>query len=256
MEKVLKKRGRKPKNKKVEVDVIKSDTDTEKDIIISHLPISLNELNNDPKDIFLKSDYIESKMEALSETDIKFKNGIIINKINVYNVEIEQNTKCWWCKNSFNTVSVNLPEQYFEETFYCIGHFCSYNCAKAYNIDLNDSFIWKRENLLNLMYYLTYNEIKIISSAPSWLILKDFGGCMDIQNFRKNFETNTNDYLLLHPPLISRQLQIEESYTKNSSVHINKIDKIFDNYSLKRNKPIETSQINLETTMGLRRKNV
>jgi len=56
--------------------------------------------------------------------------------------------------------------------------------------------------------------------------------------------------------LISRQLQIEESYTKNSSVHINKIDKIFDNYSLKRNKPIETSQINLETTMGLRRKNI
>ena len=52
-------------------------------------------------------------------------------------------------------------------------------------------------------------------------------------------------------------MQIEESYKKNIKITgpINKIDKLFssDNYALKRTKPIETSQLNLEKTMGLRK---
>jgi hypothetical protein len=84
---------------------------------------------------------------------------------------------------------------------------------------------------------------------------------LDIDNFRKNFEVNNLEFLVLEPPIISRQMQIEESYKKNQSqyVSVNKLDKIFleseNNLSLKRNKPIETSQLNLETSMGLKRKN-
>ena len=84
---------------------------------------------------------------------------------------------------------------------------------------------------------------------------------MSINDFRKSFETNNIEYLLLHPPLISRQMQIEESYKKcqtNLST-TSKIDKyMFDsnNLILKRNKPIESSLLNLETTMGLKRKTI
>jgi hypothetical protein len=112
------------------------------------------------------------------------------------------------------------------------------------------------------MYYLTYNSFKQIHPAPSWLILKEFGGFMLIADFRKNFETNNSEYILLYPPLISRQMQIEESYKKvNSSGPINKIDKMLNHdYLLKRNKPIETSSFfmkknndtsNLQKIMGL-----
>ena len=128
---------------------------------------------------------------------------------------------------------------------------------KANNIDINDNFIWKRESLINLMYYLTYGTYKEIKPAPSWLILKDFGGNLSIVDYRKNFEIVNNEYVILHPPLISRQLQIEESYKKNTStVVVNKLDKLLfnnNNLSIKRNKPIETSQINLEKSMGLKR---
>ena len=271
--KVLKKRGRKPKNKAPEnINIIEEEIDTEKEPIIAYSPINLNEIEDKTEkiNIFIKSEnqiinnindsISENSKENISnESDNYSSNGIYINKINLHNITINQDTKCWWCKNSFNTPNVTLPEQYFDGTFYCIGNFCSYNCSKAYNIDLNDNNIWKRESLINLMYYMTFNRYKNIDPSPSWLILKDFGGFININDYRKNFEINNIEYLLLHPPLISRQMQIEESYKKNvNSGPINKLNKILYNegsYSLKRSKPIETSQLNLEKTMGLRRKN-
>jgi len=270
MPKQLKKRGRKPKNKNIELNfVVEENIDTEKEVIIAYLPIKINEIEinkyeNDIDNLFIKSDIIntenvtEENIISTIDSDIKTNNKYL-NKINIYNIEFEQNTKCWWCKNTFTTPKVSLPEQYYNDTFYCIGNFCSYNCTKAYNIDINDNQIWKRESLLNLLYYLTYGYYKEILIAPSWLLLKEFGGFMHINDFRKSFETNSIEYLLLQPPLISRQMQIEESYKKcqtNLST-TSKIDKyMFDsnNLILKRNKPIESSLLNLETTMGLKRK--
>jgi len=273
--KILKKRGRKPKNKlQNSTTIVEESIDSEKEVIIAYLPININEIDEyNTNNIFIKSEnelsnsnieennILKEKIDTLSlscESENKSSNGIYVNKINIHNININQETKCWWCKNSFNTPNVILPEQYFNGTFYCIGNFCSYNCTKAYNIDINDINIWKRESLINLMYYMTYNRFKEIEPSPSWLILKEFGGFMSINDYRKNFETNNSEYILLYPPLISRQMQIEESYKKtNINGPINKLDKIFfseNNYSLKRSKPVETSQLNLEKTMGLKRK--
>lgn len=282
--KILKKRGRKPKNKLPDVVSVKEDPiDSDKEVIIAYLPINLNEIedkqtkHNIKNDIFIKSETQLTKSNIIndssSENCLKDKidilslsgdsenftsNGIYINRINIHNVEFNQDTKCWWCKNSFNTPNLMLPENYLDGVFYCTGNFCSFNCKKAYNIDLNDINVWKRESLINLEYYLTYNRHKYIEPAPSWLILKEYGGFLTINEFRKNFDTNTSEYILLQPPLISRQMQIEESYKKTTSIGpLNKLDKLFSDapsYSLKRNKPVETSQLNLEKTMGLKRK--
>ena len=284
--KILKKRGRKPKNKISEIIQIKEDTITsEKEVIIVYLPINLNDMetkNNDKEetynknDIFIKSEnqinnlindsssenFLKEKIDILNlsvESDNYISNGIYINKINIYNIEFNKDTKCWWCKNSFSTPNLMLPENYLNGIFYCIGNFCSFNCKKAYNINLNDINVWKRESLINLEYYLTYKNHKYIEPAPSWLTLKEFGGFLNISDFRKNFDNNSTEYILLQPPLISRQMQIEESYKKTTSIGpLNKLDKLFNvnhSYSLKRTKPVETSQLNLEKTMGLKRRN-
>ena len=266
--KILKKRGRKPKNKNIDISntIIEEQIDSDKEVIIAYLPINIGDIeeikHSQSSDEQLENIFINSESYYKTENDeIKTSYGKYFNKINIYQMIFTVNTKCWWCKNCFNTPKISLPEQYFNDSFYCIGNFCSYNCVKAYNIDLNDSFIWKRESLINFMYYLTFGSFKDINPAPSWLILKDFGGMIDIDNFRKNFEVNNLEFLVLEPPIISRQMQIEESYKKSQSqyVSVNKLDKIFleseNNLSLKRNKPIETSQLNLETSMGLKRKN-
>jgi len=189
--------------------------------------------------------------KKLHETEKIFMIGKNVNKVNVYNIKFRLGSKCLWCKNTFDTPTVELPEDYYNNIFYCTGNFCSWNCAKSHNIDLNDSFTWKRESLLNLMYYKTYGEFKDINPAPSWLLLEEYCGILNIDEFRKLFTFNNKDYIVLHPPMITRQLQIEESYKKYSS---NKTDTIQDNeLVLKRSKPIENTSQNLEKTIGLKK---
>jgi len=272
---LLKKRGRKPKNKpidKTENPVLQS----EEEQIIAHLPISLEDIiNSSPNtnttndDIFIKSEAelkIPSKKEnhlnndeeiikkinqKIIETEKIFMFGKSINKVNVHNIKFSETTKCYWCKHTFETPSVELPEDYYNNIFYCEGNYCSWNCAKAYNIDLNDTSTWKRESLLNLMFYKSYGIFKEIIPAPSWLMLSDYGGNLSINEFRNLFLVNNKDYVVLHPPLITRQLQIEESYKKSS----NKVDNSYDSeLVLKRTKPIESTSLNLEKTMGIKRK--
>ena len=60
-----------------------------------------------------------------------------------------------------------------------------------------------------------------------------FGGPLTIEEFRKNSIVNTTEFLILHPPLISRQMQIEESYkvSKLKEVSLDNINKLY--YKLK-----------------------
>jgi hypothetical protein len=273
-----KKRGRKPKNFNVLINKndtiqVASNINSEEENIIFHLPITINEINNkDTEDcgIFIKSenDINQLKITEDNETTesvstmITTQNTIAntnnsINKIMIHILNFTKNTKCWWCRNIFTTPAVQLPEDFYNDTFYCIGHFCSYNCMKSHNLDLNDSLSWKRESLMNLLYYKTYSEYKEIVAAPHWMTLEEYGGTLSISKFRENSVMNNKEYLVLHPPLISRQMQIEESYKLNKlkEVPIDKLNKIYSEieseYKIKRSKPIKSNQLNLETTMGL-----
>lgn len=289
-----KKRGRKPKNiinnlnVSVDKNINNKEEKTEEENIILHLPITLNYIinydNNTDISLFIKNEDEQKKIEdsettTCGNTSIKNNTKVIktesnisptmssskitcnnVNKISTHNLVFNNNVKCWWCKNLFEMPAVQLPEDYYNNTFYCIGHFCSFNCTKSYNLDLNDLLLWKRESLLNLLYYLTYSEYKYIEPSPHWLILQDFGGVLSINDFRHNSIINVKDYLILHPPLISRQIQIEESYKINKlrEVPIDKLNKIYSDinadYMIKRNKPTCNAHLNLETTMGLVKK--
>ena len=267
----LKKRGRKPKNKLIENKVKDIPINSDEESIIVHLPISLNDvestyhdnIKSEENNIFIKSESdfipIKYKEEEAEDNLIEKINqkilGKNLNKVNVHNIQFKQNTKCLWCKHSFITPPVEMPEDYYNDTFYCYGHYCSWNCMMAYNIDLNDTATWKRASLINLMFYKTFGFFKEIIPAPSWLMLEDFGGILNIKDFRNLFIINNKDYLVLHPPMITRQLQIEESYKKSLPGIVNKIEIFQDNdLALKRNKPIDANNFNLEKTIGLRRK--
>ena len=221
-----KKRGRKPKIQKVLLnteDNKKINSDDEN--IILYLPITQNDVNND---IFINTSNENIKKHTIDYTcsnssDIITtitKNNFInksINKINTYCIHIDKNTKCWWCKHIFDFDNLQLPENYIKGAFYCIGTFCSFNCMKSYNFDINDNLSEKRNTLINLLYFMTFNKHINIMQAPHWLTLKDFGGPLSIEEFRLNSINGACDYLVLLPPLISKEIQIEESYKKNSN---------------------------------------
>jgi hypothetical protein len=286
---IKKKRGRKPKSLINSSSVIKDtlnddNQNTEEEKIILHLPVLTNQ---DDMSIFIDNkepellttnmsdsseyNYTNSATNSATNTNNNY-NNLLNNishtgKITTSDLKFTKNTKCWWCKHSFDTESIQLPEDYYNDLFYCIGNYCSFNCAKSYNLDCHDyNLSSKRNNLLHLLYYQTYSNHSEIIPAPHWLTLKDFGGILNINEFRRNSIINTKEYLLLQPPITSRQMQIEESYKlkKMNYVPIGRANEIYSDkkkqesevdseFYIKRTKSTN-KELNLETTMGLIKK--
>ena len=78
------------------------------------------------------------------------------------------------------------------------GYFCSFPCAKAYVLDMSPGLnIRYKESLglLTLMFSTICEEIRkngevvvqTIPTAPSWKMLKEYGGHLTIQEFRATF---------------------------------------------------------------------
>lgn len=292
---VKKKRGRKPKNYNILLqkndninNISEDEIKTEDEKIIFHIPVTIDEINmncannNESEDtsLFIKSekdirDIHDKRMitensdtteilkplnPSINSISTKLSYNSNVNKIKTHNLKFTKDTKCWWCKNKFDTIPVELPEDYYNNTFYCTSYFCDWSCMIRHNLELNDEFVWKRQSLIYLMYYMTYGEYITIEPAPHWLSLEEYGGYLTIEQFRENSTKNTKEYLVLHPPLISRQMQIEESYktAKLKEVPIDKVNKLYSEieseYIIKRKNPIQSKQLNLETTMGFIKK--
>ena len=212
MEKTPKKRGRKPKNYNNKEIVVKNVITP----IITHLPIS----DNSDSEIFIKEDEKDKRISELEnqiktlKSKIKKKNS---DKCSVYKVNFNDDSVCWWCKHPFKNTKVELPTRYYNDKFYCYGMFCSYECCEAYNIDLNDENVYNRSSLLKYHYYKTFGEFKDIQKAKDWKILKPFGGNVDINDYRDNFNNISEDYNYLKPPMVSRYAQIEKINLLNNS---------------------------------------
>lgn len=255
METKISKRGR--KSKQSIVPILKSNTINIDIPIIAHLPIDISDIiTSDINDLFIKTDiftssnildkeiiFLKKQVEELTDKLLKYEN----TKVCVQQLD-ESSSKCWWCRYNYNSPNVQLHEHYLNDKFYSIGYFCSYNCAMAFNIDINDENISKRNSLLYLHYKKTYNKDIIIKPAASWKILKDNGGTINITEFRNNFISNKNNYLYIKPPIISRisYVEIQPNNVENKSANINDL-------ILKRTKPLNSTKYTLESTMGLKK---
>jgi hypothetical protein len=250
-----KKRGRKPKGN---IMNLKTEENSEDEIIIANLPILIEEDDFCSETIFVKNENntineLKKEIDVLKKTLNKFKINNNVNTVMKMDYN-KSDLKCWWCRNKFDTPKVSLPEQYYDDKFLTNGIFCSYNCAKSYNLNLNDFNVQKRNNLLNLFYYKTYGEFKEILPAPSWKVLKEYGGLLDIEKFRDNFILNTTEYLYLEPPITSHKPIIEEK-SRKSELFLSLQKEIEDENDLilKRTKPIKSKIESLEDLMGLKK---
>ncbi len=261
-----KKRGRKPKGKIIDYNKQKlMKVNSEEIPIIAHLELTiddtlsenLSESEKKSSSIFIKNEEtvnkkkiksLEKELSLLKAKEDESKEKSINSEYN--------NVKCWYCRNYFNGPPVRLPENYFKGKFICTGNFCSYNCAMSYNINLNDEKTSLRNSLINLLYQKTYNNNELIKPSPSWQVLKEYGGILSIEEFRNNLKQNTEEYVYLHPPLISSVSQIcRRVKTKKKSALTTDVEKYLNNtedFVLKRSKPLKTSRYSLENTMGLK----
>jgi hypothetical protein len=113
---------------------------------------------------------------------------------------------CWWCCHSFPTHPIGIPMRYDAnlDVFKVVGCFCSLNCAYAYS---------RKENMgiLPCDFRFMYEKIKspstqndvahefILHPAPERYLLKKFGGCMSIEEYRASF---FNSYEIMYTPMM------------------------------------------------------
>jgi hypothetical protein len=119
------------------------------------------------------------------------------------------NTLCFWDLHTYDNTSYILPISNNKS----IGHFCSLECAAAYNfLEMNDSNCWERYSLLHYVYNIDY-KIKV---APSRILLNIFGGPLNIEEYRDLYnEKRTNTHININiPPLTNIDMQLDISNNK------------------------------------------
>lgn len=159
-------------------------------------------------------------------------------KMNTTNLS---NSVCWNCCHCINNEVLSQPIKYENNVFTTVGNFCSYPCISRYIIDSNESSenIFNKLSTLNLYYNIKNNtKSKSVTPAPSKLVLKMFGGYMDIEEYRlKNQEylINTN----IEPIVKCIDISVKESHVKKNNSKENM--KEFKLY--RKNKKVNTNDI-------------
>lgn len=153
----------------------------------------------------------------------------------------ENNSVCWNCCHSINDKCYSQPIKYENGVFSCLGNFCSYECICRYTIDSNESTenIFNKLSILNLLVNKSRDTSSItVRPAPSRLMLKMFGGNLDIDEYRKLHENYIN---MVYTEPIVKCLDVSFKNLPINNNTINKNKKEFKLY--RKNKKSSTNDI-------------
>ena len=172
-------------------------------------------------DVYTILDYAPPLFQGSEGRSAQYKQWIVGGNIldkDLQMLPLQTNIHCYWCRHSFDTTPVGCPlsmrvdpskkvhssvikNQIFEltETEYHRGKkivyetdgiFCSFNCALAYAKDRNyDPEYSQSYQLLQEMYCSIYGlDGGKLTEAPSWKLLDNYGGILNIQEFRETFQ--------------------------------------------------------------------
>jgi hypothetical protein len=119
---------------------------------------------------------------------------------------------CWWDGHAFDSKPFFIPKDIIENetnqtpSYNVYGNFCSPECAMAHlesEISLDPEVKWERVMLLHEMCKRVYNNTKdrIRASLPRW-VLTEYGGGLDIEEYRKACTNTCNECEIIYPPII------------------------------------------------------
>lgn len=143
-----------------------------------------------------------------------------LHKCNVSMIEHNKGTElsntysCFWCRNRFDNLPIGCPIKHIPDNieysydsiinsktykineatgssrYITDGAFCSFNCCMTYIEDNRTNVLYRHsKQLLLKMYNDMFNtKTTSISAAPHWRILKEYGGNLEIDDFRASFD--------------------------------------------------------------------
>ena len=176
---------------------------------------------------------------------------------------------CWNCCHGFSTRPIPLPTKYDEHKneFHVVGNFCSWGCAKAYSRDYGKSISSRGTQAMTIALLrkrLTGHIASVTAAAPR-VVLKAFGGYMDIEEYRKSSDESLWS---LPPPRLVTQAQVVhdrkmgEILSRSRVKHIDLSSQIdlgasssaapaVESLRLKRPKQVKKTSNMLEIALGL-----
>ncbi len=157
---------------------------------------------------------------------------------------MDENEKpwCWWCCHPFSWESLHFPYAFTANTFHTTGHFCSWECMKAYAIDRGKL---EQCEYITLMRRRAEGKVSATKRAPSRYCLKRFGGSLPIEDFRLLGSGALSVKIPgeIFQGVVTGTYQVQQQQSQTQST-----------LKLKRDKPLERTKAKLETSLGIIRK--
>jgi hypothetical protein len=185
----------KDKTKNIDKEIYNTDS-----LTFGNLCIKVH--GKEQKDIDIRNYFVDSKnkdcnivISSDEEDTCLVKEQDKIKKLNIYKNEIKteivkNNIKCYYCHNCFDNIPFYLPYEYSTNLnrYKIFGNFCSPNCVKSYCI--YSKLFDKKLYIVGQFYRKLFGKDFTITPAPSIYLLKDYGGSLTIEEFRKSFYIN------------------------------------------------------------------
>ncbi len=250
VEKVHKKRGRKPKGGKIVKNELHTmNTYVGKKNVILHLKCKISDIqqanlsdlskynpticNVEPyeKDSSFEVFELDKPMiEEKKDSKIDRQKKIIYQKLSDLEKMLNTNTiqkksACFWCTCDFDTPPIHIPSLFYKEKYNVYGCFCSPECAcsSLFKEHIDDNTKYERYQLLNFIYGKIYNYEKNIRLAPNpYYTLNKFMGNLDIQEYRELLSYDRL-LLILDKPLTKIYPELHEDTNEFETMYDNKI---------------------------------
>ena len=166
---------------------------------------------------------------------------------------------CWWCTLECKDEVVRLPYKYEHNKFSMLGHFCSWECVKSYNIHENKIKFGEIQQFITLFRKRKYGRIMPLKCAPSRYVLKRYGGDISDDEYRSHVSElppvvsmpDTDNYL--HKVVIRKDNDyVETERSKKEKLdRIKNTTSISESLNLRRSAPVKLKQNNLMDCLGL-----
>jgi len=135
--------------------------------------------------------YVSSKVVKKYHSEVSKDDYVIKENVTKYKRNLLDNKNLFISKDK---AKIDIKKEEYYETD---GIFCSFNCCKAFIKDNKHNNMYERsDNLLIKLYkdMNSNNENVKINPAPHWRLLKTYGGHLNIEQFRENFNKCTYDF--------------------------------------------------------------
>jgi hypothetical protein len=124
---------------------------------------------------------LESQKIKVAEYDVNLEHG-------AHKPKKKKDTLCWWCSHPFTNQPFYIPTKMVGDKYQVYGYFCSVNCAFAYSSEKNDYKVWERNSMIIKLCKTILNlDNPYITAAQQKYKLKEFGGDLSIEEYRKGF---------------------------------------------------------------------